>query len=424
MNRSLPGAMALALLLALPAAAQQQPPAAHTAIPLDPAAADRFSGYYQVGAGRAVRYWREGDHFYFGAVGTQQKTETFPETPTRFFFANPAVTFTFNTDAQGTVSLTLNQGGRDIAVPRIDEATAKGFAAPGTPPPPVPRTWPVMAGVTIHNLTSAPAKGVDYWPCFSPDGKVVLFSRSPDGQGSWALYRVAATGGAAEIFAQLPVNATRASWSAVMGRIVFNGDNANSGGIWVIDGDGRNAHAVPTPGMAAPGYPFWYPDGSIGFGDAAQNVLFRVGTAGGAATPVTHQNEVLTGMSSASPDGKWLAFAGQKNNGQIYNQGDNQIWMVDEAGKAHPVEASPGPGRTPSWSPDGKHIAFESSRGSPDGDYAIFIVNRDGSGLVQVTDYALNANHPVWSPDGKRLVFSYGSQPGKPNGIAVADLPD
>ena len=87
-----------------------------------------------------------------------------------------------------------------------------------------------------------------------------------------------------------------------------------------MDGDGRNAHAVPIRGVTAPSYPYWYPDGeSIGFSDAAPNVVLRVDATGGTATPVTHQNEVLTGMASLSPDGKWVAFAGQKNNGQIYN---------------------------------------------------------------------------------------------------------
>jgi Tol biopolymer transport system component len=60
----------------------------------------------------------------------------------------------------------------------------------------------------------------------------------------------------------------------------------------------------------------------------------------------------------------------------------------------------------------GQRIAFESDRGSPEGRYSIFIVNRDGSGLVQVTDYALNATHPVWSRDGKKMVFAAGDQTG------------
>jgi Tol biopolymer transport system component len=56
--------------------------------------------------------------------------------------------------------------------------------------------------------------------------------------------------------------------------------------------------------------------------------------------------------------------------------------------------------------------------------YAIFLINRDGTGLVQVTDSSLNADHPVWSPDGRRLAISarpLSRQKGR--GIAIIDLP-
>ena len=66
---------------------------------------------------------------------------------------------------------------------------------------------------------------------------------------------------------------------------------------------------------------------------------------------------------------------------------------------------------------------FESDRGSPNGLYAVFIINRDGSGLIQVTDYALNANHPVFSPDGRRLVFATGDPSKRVTTITVATLP-
>jgi Tol biopolymer transport system component len=127
-------------------------------------------------------------------------------------------------------------------------------------------------------------------------------------------------------------------------------------------------------------------------------------------------------MASVSPDGKWLAFAGQKNMGQLYNQSENAIWLVDDKQTLEPLEAPALPGRAPAWSPDGKRIAFESNRASPSGYYAVFVANRDGSGLVQVTDYALNANHPSWSGDGRRLAFSQGDPDKKVSTIAIADL--
>lgn len=423
MNRCLAGAMALALLAALPAPAQTPTPS--VAVPLDQKAADTFAGYYQVGPGRAVRYWREGDHFYFGAVGTPQKAETVPMAANKFAFQNGAITFTFAPGMDGKIVLTLNQAGRDVVMPRITEEAANAMAAAAkAPPPPVARTWR-KALVTPRPITHVPAGSVDYWPCFSPDGKTVLFSRSPDGGKTWKLYRVPTAGGAAEPFGQLPaaMNANRPSWSSTSGRIAFSVTDDKSS-IWVMDGDGRNAHAVALEGMVAPLYPSWYPDGvTIGFGDGARNILYRIDTRGGAAVAVTHQDQVLTGMGSVSPDGKWTVFAGQKNSGQLYNQNENQIWLADDQGQSRPLETPPGPGRTPSWSPDGKRIAFESGRGSPDGkNYAIFIVNRDGTGLTQITDYVLNSNHPVWSADGRHMVISIGT-PDTQNNIAVIDLP-
>lgn len=87
------------------------------------------------------------------------------------------------------------------------------------------------------------------------------------------------------------------------------------------------------------------------------------------------------------------------------------------------VEEEPIQGRAPVWSPDGQRIAFESDRGSAEGLYAIFLINADGRGLVQITDYALNATHPVWSPDGQSIVFATGDPAQNASMIAVLELP-
>ena len=399
------------------------------AMPLDQAAADRDAGYYQVGPQRAVRFWREGEHFFFGAVGTDQHAEAVPEASGRFSYANGVITFAFNVGADGKITgLTITQAGREIAAPRIDETTAKSFPVPGTASAvkaQMPRTWAVMNS-TPKEITAPTSGTLDYWPCFSPDGKTVLFSRTLDAGKSWTLFRVAAGGGNAEPFARLPVSASRASWSKTSDRIVFNGDGVDGrgGGIWMIDGDGRNAHAIATEGLVAPSYPSWYPDGkTIALSDAARNVVYHLDVGRGTPVAITHQDQVLTGMSSVSPDGDWVAFAGQKNSGQAYSQEDNQIWLVGGNGISKPLEAQLFQGRAPSWSPDGKRLVFESNRGSPNGLYAVFIINRDGTELVQVTDYALNANHPVFSPDGHSLVFSIGDPSTKVMTIAVVSLP-
>ena len=58
---------------------------------------------------------------------------------------------------------------------------------------------------------------------------------------------------------------------------------------------------------------------------------------------------------------------------------------------------------TPSWSPDGKQLAFSVEQ--PRGRWAIHVANSDGSNDVQLTDPPLMAGSPSWSPDGKLIAF-------------------
>jgi tricorn protease-like protein len=422
-KRAIIGAAGIALLAALPAPAQQ-PPAQifENRVAVEAALLDKYAGYYQLGPRGAMRFFREDGKFWFGTVGTPQKQELYSETTERFTVGRVPVTITFKPGADGVVKeAIINQAGRDVVAPRITEEAANALAAAAkAPPPQVARDWALKLA-TVRMLIPPDAGSLYYLASFTPDGRSVLVSRTRDGGKSFVLTRIPAMGGREEVmFQRNGLPATRANVGRD-GRIVFNAGNA----VWVMDADGGNARAVPIRDMIAPGYPNWYPDGkSIAFGDAAQNILYRADVATGAVTPLTRQAEVLTGMCRLSSDGKWIAFAGQKNSGQLYNQNDNQIWVVDEKGAARPVEANPGQGRAPSWSPDGRRIAFESGRGSPDGKYAIFVINRDGSALTQVTNYALNGMHPHWSPDGRQLVFSTGNQPGQPGGVAVIDVPD
>jgi Tol biopolymer transport system component len=284
--------------------------------------------------------------------------------------------------------------------------------------------------IGVHFLTHD-ADAVDYWPIFSPDGKTILFSRQRLGDKTWHFYVVPTQGGEARPFmsGNTHVSATRANWSARTNVIAFT--NALSGRenqTWLVRGDGTQARALTIQGLSDDtDYPSWYPDGNtFALMDARKGVLQRVDVQAGTSTAMTRHDQVMAGMPSVSPDGRCIVFAGQKNTGQPYDQRRNSIWLVCDGGKAHPLEAKPQQGRAPTWSPDGKSIAFESNRGSSiKALYAIFVIDRDGSEPKQITPYWINANHPVWSPDGKQLVFTARQKKGfwrYGSGIAVTDV--
>jgi Tol biopolymer transport system component len=59
----------------------------------------------------------------------------------------------------------------------------------------------------------------------------------------------------------------------------------------------------------------------------------------------------------------------------------------------------------PAWSPGAASIAFASKRS---GTFEIYVMRADGSGTRQLTRTRADDLHPTWSPDGKRIAFASG----------------
>ena len=86
--------------------------------------------------------------------------------------------------------------------------------------------------------------------------------------------------------------------------------------------------------------------------------------------------------------------------------GRAHIYTIDlSTGTIIPLTSGPDHrDENPRWSPDGKRIAFKSTRTGPN--YDIYVMDADGGNVARVTDHPAHDHDPVWMPDGASLIFS------------------
>ncbi len=108
-----------------------------------------------------------------------------------------------------------------------------------------------------------------------------------------------------------------------------------------------------------------------------------------------------------SPDGKSVAYTVATPDMDA-NRNASNIWVVSMSGGAAIQLTRSGHDSSPAWSPDGKRLAFLSSRG---GDSQVFLLFMDGGEANQFTHLSTGADIVKWSPDGKTIAFTSSVYP-------------
>ena len=116
--------------------------------------------------------------------------------------------------------------------------------------------------------------------------------------------------------------------------------------------------------------------------------IYSIYGDGSSQTPLADTYDTQSAQAW-SPDGSKIAYMG----------GDYGLWVMNADGSGL-TEINPWGGNSPSWSPDGSKIAYSSSD--------IFVVNADGSNQTRVTNNPTGAGAygPSWSPDGTKIAFA------------------
>ena len=99
-----------------------------------------------------------------------------------------------------------------------------------------------------------------------------------------------------------------------------------------------------------------------------------------------------------SPDGRAIAYTSWQDGFE-----DVYISTLDGQPFTRPVRQPGSANWTPAWSPDGSKLAFSSNRS---GDRDIWVYDRNTRALRNITNNPGIDNAPSWSPDGSKLVFT------------------
>ena len=246
----------------------------------------------------------------------------------------------------------------------------------------------------------------DAYPHVSGDDKVVFQSNRA---GGLKLFVARLDGTELRQLTSGPGDDATPIWSPDGTQVAFASDRGGNEDVWLVRADGTELRNL-TNHPAGDSHPNWSPDGRFMVfcstrGDGENDDIYVIDTGGSNLRRLTDNGLHWDTFPSFSPDGRTILFRRllreRTSEGTLANS-EVMRMNADGSGVAN-LSQHPWFDGWPSWSPDGRRIAFSSNRSDA---YQIYVMNADGSGIIRVVDSPYTDVRPQWLPDGKGLIFN------------------
>lgn len=290
------------------------------------------------------------------------------------------------------------------------DAQAATIQVPLEQTPPVPHTQmaglpleaalPVIPPMDFEDLISL---RIASDPQISPDGTLIAYTvlesdRDTDTTHS-AIWLVESAGGKTVVPRQLTAGTShdmKPRWSPDGKSLAFLSDRTGISQLYLLTLNGGEARALSVPNLVHGVTEYsWHPDGQI--------LL--------AHSPWKPPTESHDGLSE-----RWSTVytrLGTQWDGAGYNYGRyQQLWLIPLSGNAMRLTSEPVDLVQSCWSPDGQEIVFcANRRADPDltVSMALWVLTLSTGQMRRLTPIEGLAQMPSWSPDGRQIAYLYSA---------------
>jgi Tol biopolymer transport system component len=256
-------------------------------------------------------------------------------------------------------------------------------------------------------------------PAWSPDGRTIVFVSGRNGNAE--VYAMDANGGGPRNLTQNPAKDVRPAWSPDGRSIAYVSSRNRQSEIYVMNADGSGKRSL-TRYRANDDLPSWQPDmleGPTWSPDGRRIAFLRPATRRykmpGRDVIRRGYHLYVVNADGSGPRNLTRKWTYPREVSQVVWSTDGRTiyfgrYLVSTDGSG--ARRLPYIPRTAVWSPDGRKIAFAAypdwcfrTRPCYPSVHDIYVMNADGSGRRKLTHNARNNAEPAWSPDGRKIAF-------------------